>query len=661
MASPARPQKPANLRTKGLVTVALLRAFFDQKADKVEMFQPLLTETFSSLQRQDFSTEEIQRVFAEKHGVLIPIPAMRTLLSRACKRHQLRREGGRYFLAQLGFREARSVSELRAKIESEHQELSNGLRAFSAGKGHPVESDEKALALVLQFIEENQIALLLDSDDPLRLTQPASLGAREAAIVTSFLHEVCLPDERLSGFVKRMLDGLVIQNALLLKDYGSEHKRFQNLAIYIDTRFMLEAIGAAGEGSQKVAIESLSVLRTAGVRLNAFSATLDEMRRILSVYERHLGSSEGILSLLPGPLTDHFVGKQYTPSEIRGMSSLLAHDIAQLGINVRDFPPHAAETTLDEKELSTRIAGSADKLNEPRVVHDVNCISGVLTMRKGRTAESFDDAGCAFATTTRLLIGNATLWYRGQGGQGVPPIVSVRDLTTLAWLKNPTIAPALKMRELIALCSASLRPSQKVWDGFKAHLRRIVRDPAMASEEAVMIVADDLTKQMLLNWQLSHDDDEDVDATTVTEIVQRVRMEYSAEASRRIAQEHAWAKAEASRAGQATRQAAEIVRQTAEDHRQYVLRVNHRLESVGTCAANCTFAISALLIISAVSYQIYGRFRPTPWTGPAVNVLLGLADLASLAVLIWGRSLWEYRRMMSLGVSKRLGKWLAQE
>ena len=64
-------------------------------------------------------------------------------------------------------------------------------------------------------------------------------------------------------------------------------------------------------------------------------------------------------------------------------------------------------------------------------------------------------------------------WYSASGDHGVPPAVHIARLANIAWLKNPRAGSTLKQQELVALCSAALQPSERTWNAFVTHLRRL--------------------------------------------------------------------------------------------------------------------------------------------------------------------------------------------
>ncbi len=628
----------AHSRVKGLVTVALLKSNYDARRDHVEMFQPFLLDTLSSLQADDFTVELLQDRFRERHGLTIPMSALSTLLNRAKKHGHVRRDGGRYFRIPGAIPDLQ-LPRRRAEIDREHNALAESLRKYAASKQRIIASDAEALALLLAFLEENQIAFLLDDPNTLELVSPPSLPERDASIVARFVTDSCLRDPDLAKYVERMLEGFVLQNALLLRDIGSISGTFRDLTAFFDTPFLFGALGLDGPVIQRSAVESVNLFKTTQIRIAVLENTIDEMRSVLAAYERHLGSSEGIRSLFPGPLTSHFLSSKYGPADVRQAAAMLERNLRDLGLAIWRMPRHDRRYTWDEEDLAKRISHSDP--SEPRVVHDVNCIAAVLTLRTGHTANSWDHAKYVFATTTGLLVGNAVRWYKAQHGTGVAPLLHVATLSDLAWLKKPAAAPLLKVHELVAMCSAALRPRRDLWAAFIRHLRLLEERGTLNSDESVAIVADQLTQTLLLDLEEERPEDSDVDAVTLSEIVERVRASQKETADRQVAAAQAVAGA------------------TEEMHRQWQLHLLGRLGWMSTVLSDVAFFSMAVVLVAGATLGLVHW----PGAGASVAVKVGVrGTLALVAVFATGRAIWggnlqQLRLAIRELVRRRLTQW----
>ena len=175
-------------------------------------------------------------------------------------------------------------------------------------------------------------------------------------------------------------------------------------------------------------------------------------------------------------LPNAHVQPQHSTSDVRQARALVQKQLGQLGIDIRPIPPHDRRYTRDEADLTRRLQapGFADTDPiEPRVQHDVDCVAAVLTSRGARSPDSLDHARAIFATTSSGVVQTVNEWWRAGGEVGLSPIIHYIVLSNAAWLKKPGAATDLKLRELVALCTAALRPSATAWQRFLRHLRKL--------------------------------------------------------------------------------------------------------------------------------------------------------------------------------------------
>lgn len=116
-----------------------------------------------------------------------------------------------------------------------------------------------------------------------------------------------------SAVIESIVKGLIVQNALLLRDVPVAKRHLSALTVYLDSGVLLRALGCAGSAELHAATEALALLRAAGARLRAFDGTIREIENILRVYEQKLGTSAGIKELRSTALTHHFLAAKTTP------------------------------------------------------------------------------------------------------------------------------------------------------------------------------------------------------------------------------------------------------------------------------------------------------------------------------------------------------------
>jgi len=391
------PSQPVPVRSaklaKGLATLALLKANFDSGTDHIDMLVPFVLDCIAAHPTDDFGADDIRAALFDRYGFQIPSASTQVVLTRVSRRQKIRREGGRYFRLP-GIRSTvPDIPNATTRIQSEHLVIASALREFATTNKVPVPTQDDALALLFEFLAQYHVLLLLESppDDggaPMLRNLLKGLGSREMRTVAAFVLECCLPDPQLRATLQRMLEGFVLQNALLLKDITTVTRKFSNLTVFFDTGLLLEALGLTGEATALAARESLDLLRVTGASLAVFDITINEIKRILSVYERHLGTADGIAALYPTPVTRYMLTHRLAPSDVREIIVVLEKQVQGLGLTIKAIPTHDPKYTLDEASLSRRLRRPDQSDLEPRVVHDVDCVAAILTLRAGHTPQT---------------------------------------------------------------------------------------------------------------------------------------------------------------------------------------------------------------------------------------------------------------------------------
>lgn len=534
---------------KGLATVAFLKTRLDEGYDHLSLFEPLILDALAHVTSPDFLAEDIKAVLHERTGgVLLPSNTIQTLLGRCTKQGLLRREGGRFFRTSRRLPES-GLQVARTRIQTEQDSLGQAFVQFAAGQGLTIESTQDALAALAAFVSDNKIHLVLNELLPDSPLDRSSLDRKLTRVVARFITQ-SLESPALRPALEALTEGILLHDTLLMRDIPEVKERFQELLVAFDSGLLFAALDLAGVANAIAAKEGLSLLRQAGARTVAFSRTVDEMLRLLAIYEDRLGTTEGRLSLYPTALTQHLLTTRRSPADIRLISSTIQNRLAQLGIGIIEIPARESLYTLNEENLVEALTDVARPDPEaPRIQHDVNCIAGVLTFRKGRHSTSIERSVAIFSSTSGRVVRNVQRWFFAEGEHGTPPIVHNAALTSIAWLKKPAATPGLKMHEVAALCVAAMRPTRRTMTKFIETLRRLRAEGTITDDETAAVVASELMEPLLARL----DDEFEPDSDSIQEAIERVRDAYRREADA-TAQE-AVTKAQADAA--ATRHAAE--------------------------------------------------------------------------------------------------------
>ena len=624
---------PAEVR--GLATIAILKVNFDAGQDHIDMFLPFVLDAVKSLDEDTFQLGQARVAITKRFRLTIPDHTLGTVLSRAVKRGYCRRSARHYVREPDKFQNTDLAEQIQS-VEREHWALAKRLREFCAGRRVEMASDEEALQVLLTFLDDKHVAMILhEPDEILFRSKASSLTGGETRATAQFLNTCYRSEPELTRYIQRMVEGFVLQNALLLRDIGSNPGSFTDFSVYFDSLFLLRALGLAGRSSQKASRELIELLKATHARLFVFERTIAEMKGILKFYQEKLGTTNGIAELRAGPITQHLLSDQYSPSDIAQAVGLMETQLRGLGLSICPFPKHHSRSTLDEGDLTQRLQGPGEQADE-RVRHDVDCAAAILTLRQLRESRSIDAAKAVFVTTNKMVVDTVSDWYKNQGKSGVPPMVRHLTMSTAAWLKKPAAAGNVKLHELIASCSAALQPSARHWQALKEQLGKLRQSGELSSEEMVAVVAHELTEARLLE----SDDAEYEDSTTVREMIEAVKKELSAEANAKRAETDAALVTEQTRAKRAEDAAAA----SAEQRRQTELRVIAAATDRGNAIRQVVFGTGVVFLLVGTTVSLSGIF------GFVEPMWAWLTGIASLVVLIYGGNL--------KGLSERLGDWV---
>lgn len=572
-----------------LSTLALLKVNFDESRDHIGMFLPFVLDAIASHGAKVFVSQDIADKLSSTFGIAIPPSTVGTLLKRAVSKGYLRRDYGRYFVIEDKFPDTDLVAAAE-KLKSSQLVLATSFGEYAKRQGVDVPDAESALASILEFLERNHVALLLDEtvSDPGNLVSEPVVD-RTQRLVARFIRDEASKSSQLKEPLAQIVEGYVLQKTLLLKDIGTASRKFKRLRMFIDTRIVLQLLGYQGSAARAASSQMISLLKRSNASFEVFRHTLDEIRRILHVYETKLGSPGGRDSLYGNPLTTYFLSQRSMPSDVRMIIATLEQDVRSLGIAIRARPTHVAKYTLDEQALASRLGAQDENDPDDRVWHDVKCVAAILTWREGFETDQIESSKAVFVTSTGLVVKNVREWWLEQrmlqpGSTEatwlVPPVVHQIALSNYAWLKQPLASKDLKLNELIATCYAALQPSQDTWSRFIRHLRKLKDGEKVTSDEVAALMASQLTRDALVDAE----DEGDIDAEAIEEVIERVESKYGAEAA--VALEQA--------------DRAEESRLAVEN------RVRSKAAFLSSWITNIVFGLAAVLIAGLVVHSIFG-------------------------------------------------------
>jgi hypothetical protein len=658
----AQTAEAPNVRPGGLVTVAFLKARLDEGSDHLGMFMPLVLDVLARVPAQSFTTADIQEALAVSHGVAMPQQTVATLLKRATTKKYLSRESGRYKRNPTRDLPSSNVAAQKAQIEEGQRHLGEALRSHAKRRGLEIESTDAALDMLFRFLEAEQVVLLLGNAPHV---EASDTSYQERVVVAEFVYAAVQEDPALLAVLRGMLEGLVLYHAAFLPDLSAAGRRFRNLRVVFDSNLVRQSLGYVGAAMRTLMRETIDVLKASGIQCLVFDKTVHEIKGILALYEARLATAQGRGSLRPMPMTRYFLTQRYSPSDVREMSALLDREIIAAGFQILQAPNRIKDYTAGEQALAARLArpGAKDEL-EPRVVHDVDCVAGILTLRRGFRSATLEDARAVFATDSPLVIRNTRLWWEEDEHEtGIEPVVHVRALSNLAWLKKPSLCSDFKVRELVALCTAALRPEQATWARFLRHLEALQKSLKLSSDEVTVVLVSAMSDKLLREAEFEEGNPSDIDAVTLDEIVDRVTSEYAEGAKeqvRTVVDQYEAKLAEVKARERAATERADLAEHTAaEERRRRELAIEGRARN---WARRVTQAIkwgAILLIIAGAIAVATGHPFHSGWFGIATALAVATFVILEFVGILGHVSDW--CAVMEAHLTMRFRDWLSRD
>ncbi|MDE2480810.1 MAG: hypothetical protein KGN02_01300 [bacterium] len=642
-------EKASDLNPGSLVTIAFLKARLDSGDDHLDLFMPIMLDAIGGMTAIHFGLSDIQNAISLAHGVLIPQQALSMLLKRAEKKQLIRHEAGRYDRGPR-FPTNPGVDGQKAFIRNAQDRLATALSDYATSRGVVIQLSAAA-ELILRFLQKTHLPVLRQDTESL-LTDARSVGFQEL-LVAEFIYSVANSNPDLRETLRAMAEGMVLYYAIFRPAFHETTGRsLRGLKVFFDSRLVIQALGWEGAAAEALMRDTLTLLQGEGVSCLVFDATVDELHRILRRIRSAWATASGREQLRPTDMTRFLHLSQASVADLVEMDSILESKMRSIGLVMRPTPPRIPRYTLDEAKLADRLASSeTHDTSEPRVVHDVNCIAGILTIRHGENSAHLENCTAIFATENIKVIRNGSEWYVEETNDdvGLSPVGHIRGVATTAWLKKPELCRDIALEDLLVLCSSALRPRQETWTRFYSYLDKQREHDNLSSDEIASLLSSTIVDRLLKEAETSSNDG--VDSATLSEIVAQVKEAHGADLRSQLEAERTASSAALLRASETERLAQEkiMVRNA---------KLRNQNAKVARIVSDSVFgAIAIALFLGSVVIFIT---QPFPRN---LNLAASLATIgvAIAQVLFLIKDVWGVRQRAENWLFDRFAAWTAIE
>ena len=474
------------MSTNPLVAFAILSVNWDEHGKSyTHNYIPFIASCLERTISESTDEDQLRSAIESDFGINLPSPVLRTILRRAAKEGLVERKN-RQIIPNADKITAYNFESKRTQVTRDCEILIDRFIQF-------LDDDNKSPAIIrpdaehilFDFIADRSLPILRASVHRSPLDLQDLPKTRYAYPTARFIVDMYENDKHVFEQIDRVVKGSILASAIYLPDFESLNRRIQDLTIYLDTPYLIELIGLTHAPAVDAAQELFELLKTLGARLACFEHTLLETQGVLRSSANQLRSllSRPNQSNSNAPLVEHCIDARVTSSDLDVRAELLPDELADLGVRVHETPEYSEALSVDEERMQSVLQTSVRYRNENTRYRDVQSLTAVYRIRRGRKKRQLEEAAAIFVTPNDNLV-RASREFFNESPQGdlVPICALDSELATVAWLKKPAISPDLPRKQLIADCYAASYPSDDLWTKYLDEIDRLESQDAFADE-----------------------------------------------------------------------------------------------------------------------------------------------------------------------------------
>jgi hypothetical protein len=471
-----------------LTSLAILKVNWDERRkDYLDNFIPFVEECLRRSEADEVSSKEIKAELQEITGFEIPQGVVRKLLRRM-EGQGIRRMSGTYYRNL----EDLNSTKLQAKsndFQRKTAALVEKLQEFANENWEVTWTESQTEELLLDYVGNISTPLLHVSRSESHTLEFNDVGKHSDYIISAFVERCLERDPEGFGHLESVAKGAMMANVVYYENPNIATQKFDGVTFYLDTPFLLDALGINGDSLREARTEMIDLLQKAGAVLRVFPDTVSEMRGVIDAEARKPKSKRRRRI----PTSANPIQSSLSSSDLKLLSEKLPDRLRAMQIQVKekaDFEEWV-DSRVDEKELEDRLIEAGYNENKITTLrHDVEALLSVFRLRKAQTPGRLENCTAAFVTTNPKLVRVAEKFFADQLGNAArdaPPCVLNDDLAARVWLKMPNEAPDLPRKQLLAHSYAALLPDDAVLDKYLQKVQELKEKGQIGDDDYIYL------------------------------------------------------------------------------------------------------------------------------------------------------------------------------
>lgn len=508
---------------QSLIGYAVLRANYNAKAPSfLDNFRGFVLDAVAEAGQTAGTSAQLSAVIAERFGISIPTLVVKRIVKRAASaRYVQGNEKTGYHLTDSGAREAPRISEQIVQFRREQAELVSKFRAFllETSPEHSHESDQNLTEQLSAYFQVHSIDLLSQA---LRgdATSATQTDPGFDYLISTFVARLSQSDQTAFSYVESAAKGAILASTVSM-DTSSLNQSLNNLTVVLDTPVMIDLMGWHGEAAEIATTQLIALATALGARVAAFEHSVRELDGVLGNAENALRPSRGNRRST-ARIEAHFIQNGFRPADLLSIRNHLEDDLRARDVKIIEKPGDYMTYGLDEADLSARLDSVIGYRSVGTLNYDVDSLSAVHRMRKGHTAGRIERLAAVLVTTNSDVARVSREFAREYASW--PLAMTDFMLAAALWVRRPDAAKDLPKAQLIATAYAGMQPAAHLWGAYLDEVDRLVASGSMTEQDAVIFRTGEEPRRALMEVTLGEEDD--LDDTSIQDVLDRVRGEY---------------------------------------------------------------------------------------------------------------------------------------
>jgi len=445
--------------------LAGINTFYDSGNDYIGVFGDVILGVFDADKK--YSIAEIKNDINQKISIDIPLDAIQTILKRLRKKKQINYteikdiDKRTIFITNNGVNQKKENKKALKDIERETNRLINNIFVYLDRKF----SKEVIVKEFNNFIGNNlsELVDVLDGD--------SLIGGQNIKIqqkIADFFVQAENENPEDFEILKSILFGKVIAYSFL--NFGNNDKtaKINNLKVYLDTNIIFSILGYHSESYNKSALEMITILKNAGIKLMIFEFTLNEVLYKLENYWQEYDNYS--ISIPVDSIYFTLKSKGYTKSEVVSLIEGFEDELLKFNIDI-DYNFEIQDLLdNDVRNIFPKLNGR--KINKPTVVveHDAAAIIAIKKLRGNTKTRILEKSRYIFITADSILVNFNKNISRDSY---IPEVVQGSYLTSIFWMRGVGDSGNIFAHDFLAQYSRHEMISRKLWEKFINQVRAI--------------------------------------------------------------------------------------------------------------------------------------------------------------------------------------------